>query len=136
MRVVASKALRVGLGDEVTIWAALPKGSSLGRLFVFAREGESEFSPYVQNVAAMLAVETKPQMMTPMMFRLNNLRSEREIHFKSDIDGWFCVMQEVDTLDDPRVRVHLKRRVNPALGWREWFARKFDRTSLWPMHSS
>lgn len=123
MRVPAGKALRVEPGDEVFITARLVPSERLGRLFVFAREATGgDFSPYVPNIANM--VEGEPRLMQPMSLRLTDTRRDRRLSFVSDIDGFICVMQEVDTAKDPLVKIRMKRKICPQLGWREWLHRK------------
>jgi hypothetical protein len=39
-------------------------------------------------------------------------------------------MQEVDDAKDPRAKITMTRKINPALSWTEWFKRKFI---PWPM---
>lgn len=124
MRVPVGKALRAGPGDQVEIRGRLPPDAKLGRLFVFASEKRSKFSPYVPNVADMLVNNGRPQILSPLMFRLHDVQPVHTIRFKSDIDGFFRVMQEVDEPDDPRVAVTLTRKINPNLGWGEWIQRK------------
>ena len=50
MRVSVGKALRVGPGDEVHAVARLRAEATLGRLFVFAKEGHNDFSPYAPMI--------------------------------------------------------------------------------------
>jgi hypothetical protein len=116
MRLKIGRALRVGPGDRVVIRGQLA-AAKLGRLFVFAKEGEAEFSPYVTNVREKLAVGGEPRMLSPMALRLDPQRPQGEISFVSDIDGYICVIQEVDTAKDPKVKVTLKRQVCPDLPW-------------------
>jgi hypothetical protein len=124
MRVPVGKTLRVGRGDEVVIRGQLPTGR-LGRLFVFASENGSKFSPYVPNVADIILADGRPRMLSPLSMRLIGERADREIKFTADIDGFIWVMQEIDTVDDPRATVKLSRTINPDLGWIDWVKRRF-----------
>ena len=116
MRLPASKPLRVRPGDEVLVRARLSKASRLGRLFIFAREGEETFSPYVPGISN-LPVGEEPRMMSPVSLRLADTNPSRTASFVSDIDGYVCVMQEVDLKSDPLARVSLRRKINPQLPW-------------------
>ena len=123
MRVAASKSVRVGPGDEVVIQAQQSKIARTSRLYVFAKGKGEQFSPYVPNVDAMLVSNGRPQMMSPMSLRLVEKQPEKSISFVSDIDGRVCVMQEIDTKDEPLAKVRIKRKLNPDLTWREWITR-------------
>ncbi len=125
MRVAVGKTLRVGPGDEVLVRGQLIKGQRLGRLYVFAKEGDGEFSPYVKNISAMVVGED-PYMYSPLSMRLVETKPVSELSFVSDIDGSLCVMQEVDTEQDVKVKVRLSRKINPQLGWKEKLSRKFN----------
>ena len=124
MRIPVGNVLRVGPGDQVVIRGRLPSEAKLGRLFVFASENGAKFSPYVPHVADMLVANGRPSMMTPLSLRLVDIRPEREISFVSDIDGFVCVMQEIDTPDDPSAKVKASRTINPDLNWIERLKRK------------
>jgi hypothetical protein len=131
MRVAIGKAIRVGPGDEVLIRGQLPSSSNLARLFVFAKEGNAEFSPYVENLGSLLAVSgDRPQMYTPMSMRLDSRRSQRELTFVADIDGFVRVMQEVDR-DEPRAKVTLTRTICPTLPWRQKLRRRLSGVLAW-----
>jgi len=125
VRVPVGNTLRVGPGDEVVIRGSLPPSGKLGRLFVFASENGAKFSPYVPNVADIIAANGKPSMLTPLSLRLIGEHSDRQIKFKADIDGFISVMQEIDGKDDPLAKVKLTRTINPDLGWIDWAKRKF-----------
>ncbi|MBO4228441.1 hypothetical protein [Bradyrhizobium neotropicale] len=132
MRVLTGKPIRVGPGDEVVVRAQLTT-ATLGRLYVFAREdSEDRFSPYVPHVAA-LAVGDEPSMLQPMSMRLVAERPMRQISFVADIDGFVCVMQEVDTATDPLAKVRLKRKICPDLDWKSRILRKFQGIFSWPI---
>lgn len=118
MRVPAGPRLRVGPGDEVSLLAKLPGSAQLGRLYVFAREGGEEYSPYIPGLADMPEFEM-PTMNQPIHVRLTDARRESEVTFKSDIDGWVRIYQEVDGLNTPRVAVKWKYQVDPDLPWME-----------------
>jgi hypothetical protein len=125
MRVEVGRAIKVGPGDEVIVRGRLPANSRLGRLFVFAREGEAPFSPYVENIVGKLAVVgERPNMYTPMSMRLSEQRPQHEISFVSDFNGWVRIMQEVDRPTDTRAIVKLSRIINPYLPWRERLMRR------------
>ena len=124
MRIAVGNTLRASPGDHVSIRGKLPANAKLGRLFVFASENGSTFSPYVPNVADILVADGKPSMLSPLMMRLVEQRPDREIVFISDIDGFFRVMQEVDTPDDPSAVIKATRKINPALSWTERLKRK------------
>jgi len=125
MRVPVGNMLKVGRGDEVVIRGQLPPTGKLGRLFVFASENGAKFSPYVPNVADVLVTDGRPTMLSPLSMRLIGERSDRQLKFKADIDGFISVMQEVDDKDDLRAKVKLSRTINPDLGWIDWAKRKF-----------
>lgn len=124
MRVPATKAVRVGPGDQIIIRGQLPAAAKLGRLFVFASEQGAPFSPYVHGVADMLVANGRPLLMSQLSMRLVPAQPTRELSFTSDIDGFICVMQEVDTPEDPWARVRIECRINPELGWIDWLKRK------------
>jgi hypothetical protein len=109
----------------VVIRGALPAASKLGRLFVFASENGAKFSPYVPNVADVLVANGRPSMLSPLSMRLIGAQPVRRLEFTADIDGFVCVMQEIDTSDDLRAKVKLTRTINPDLGWVAWAKRKF-----------
>lgn len=117
MRVVASKSKRVSAGDQVIVRGTLPKHSTLGRLYVFAKTGDMEFAPYVANVASIPLKDGYPQMLSPLSLRLSQSRPQHEVSFTSDLDGYIQVMQEVDDFHEPRASVKIKRVVNPDLPW-------------------
>ena len=112
-------------GDEVLVVGSLPPNARLGRLFVFAREGEAEFSPYVYHAAdkMRIGIDGPPQIMHPMTMRLTEQHSLKQLDFIVDIDGYLTVMQEVDRADDPRARIKLKRKICPYLPWTKKIAR-------------
>jgi hypothetical protein len=120
----------VGPGDEIIIRGSLPPAAKLGRLYVFASENGAKFSPYVLHVAEVLVANGQPTMMTPLSLRLVGPGTSRSLSFVADIDGYICVMQEVDDAKDPRAKITMTRKINPALSWTEWFKRKFI---PWPM---
>ena len=124
MRIPVGNVLRVGHGDQVVIRGSLPPDAKLGRLFVFASENGAKFSPYVPHVADMLVANGRPTMMTPLSLRLVDIRPEREVSFTSDIDGFICVMQEIDGPDDPSAKVRASRTINPNLSWTQRLKRK------------
>jgi hypothetical protein len=125
MRVPVGNTLRVGCGDEVVVHGQLPPAGKIGRLFVFASENGSKFSPYVPHVSDILVADGRPTMLTPLSLRLIGERSSRHLRFKADIDGFIHVMQEIDATDDPRAKVKLTRTINPDLSWIDWAKRKF-----------
>ena len=111
MRIAASRPLRVCPGDEVVVRGKLPQSAHLSRLFVFAADLEDErFSPYALH-AGQLPLERNgmPPMQSPMSMRLVEAQPVRELTFVSDIDGFICIMQEVDTAKDPRAMVLVTR---------------------------
>lgn len=130
MRVSVGKALRVGPGDEVVIRGQLPAQAKLGRLFVFAKEGSADYSPYVANVREKMAIGDMPQMLSPMMMRLDSYRQQSEISFTADIDGYIRVMQEIDK-GDPKAVVKLSRTVCPHLPWKDRVLRRFSGALAW-----
>ena len=125
MRVPVGNTLRVGRGDLIVVRGSLPSDGKLGRLFVFASENGAQFSPYVPNIADIVVVDGRPTMLAPLALRLVSERPYRQLRFKSDIDGFMRVMQEVDTPGDARAKVRLTRTINPDLGWIDWAKRKF-----------
>ena len=131
MRVAVGKAIRVGPGDEVVIRGQLPSSSKLARLYVFAKEGDAEYSPYVENLGSLLAVSgDRPQMYTPMSMRLDSYRSQRELTFVADIDGYIRVMQEIDK-GDPKAVVKLTRTVCPHLPFKDRMLRRISGVLAW-----
>lgn len=134
MRVAIGKALRVGPGDEVVVTARLSPPASLGRLFVFVKQrGDSGYSPYVPApvlIPGAIKLDDKPPMQMPLYIRLTSNSPLRELKFDSDVDGSICVMQEIDTFDDPRVAVKLQRRICPSLPWKDRLIRRL--TGLLP----
>jgi hypothetical protein len=95
----------------------------LGRLYVFAREGgDPEYSPYIPGLASMPEFET-PTMTSPLYVRLSSARPEHQISFKSDIDGWVRIYQEVDEAKDARADVRWKYLVDPDLPWTQRLSR-------------
>lgn len=133
MRVTIGKPLRVAVGDKIVLRARLPIGTTLGRLAVFAREGENEaFSPYIPDLAAKIQVvdgEGKPSMLQPMTLRLTARNPLRVLQFTSDIDGRLCVMQEVDSIRDKRVVIKFSRTIAPDLSWTQRLKRHVS--ELW-----
>jgi hypothetical protein len=131
MRVAIGRALRVGPGDEVMIRGQLPEQAKLGRLFVFAKEGEADYSPYVVNVREKMVVGDMPQMLSPMTMRLDSYRRRSEVSFTADIDGYIRVMQEVDKADEPKAVVRLTRTVCPHLPWKDRMLRRLSGARAW-----
>jgi len=123
MRVPTGRRLRVGPGDAVILLARLPGSAQLGRLYVFAREGDEDYSPYIPGLASIPEYET-PTMMSPLYGRLTETRRECEISFKSDIDGWVRIYQEVDEAKDARVAVRWKYIADPDLPWPQRMLRR------------
>ena len=122
MRVDVGKALRISPGDEVHLVARLRAEATLGRLFVFAKEGRhNEFSPYAPMIDVM--VNDRPPILTPLMLRLTTQQPMRELQFTADFDGYIQIMQEVDTSKDPLARIKLRRTICPRLGWLDWIVR-------------
>ena len=73
MRVPTGPRLRVGPGDAVILSARLPNSAPLGRLYVFAREGEEEYSPYIPGLASTPEFETPTEIiMLNYLLRLKN----------------------------------------------------------------
>jgi hypothetical protein len=124
MRVMCGRRVRVGPGDQLVAAARLPHESKLGRLYVFARVlGDDGFSPYVPNLSDL--VDTRqPAMQSPKSMRLTSAEPQRQLVFTSDIDGWFQMMQEVDTAKDKRCEIKWKRIVCPQTSWRERIAHR------------
>lgn len=91
---------------------------------MFSSENGGPFSPYVHGVAAVLTTDSPPKMMSQLSMRLVPAHPVRELSFESDIDGFICVMQEVDTKDDPRAKIRIECTINPDLGWKDWLLRK------------
>ena len=119
-------------GDEVVVRAELRRGERLGRLFVFARElTEDRFSPYVQGLYNEFA-SREPVMHQPMSLRLVEQMPAGELSFVSDLNGFVCITQEVDTAKDQVANVRLKRNLPASLSWNEWFQRKFIGMFQWP----
>jgi hypothetical protein len=113
-------------GDHVIVRGRLPRNGQLGRLFIFASANGSSFSPYALNaIADVIEPGGAPRMLTPLSLRLVGAHVARQLSFVADIDGLICVMQEIDSKDDPLVRVRLIRIVDPNLGWRDWIKRRF-----------
>lgn len=109
----------------------LAAGAKLGRLYVFAKEGDAEFSPYVENIGDLLAVNGPPRMYSPMSMRLDSGKPEREISFTADIDGWIRVMQEVDRPKDTKAIIKIERTINPNLPWQQRLTRKLSGLIQW-----
>jgi hypothetical protein len=133
VRVTVSRTVRVQPGDEIIITGELPTASRLGRLFVFAKQGEAPFSPYVYQVEHKMRVgiDGVPRMMTPLMMRLTEAHRLKRMAFVSDIDGWLQVMQEVDRAEDPKARIRLKRKICPYLPWTKKIFRMIDGMVPW-----
>jgi hypothetical protein len=137
MRVLASRYLRVRVGDDVLVRARLSVRSSLARLHVFAKDQHDDrMSPYVLGAGMIAGAVTSssskaaplPQMATPLMLRLTDKHPVKALRFKADINGYICIMQEVDVRQDPRARVVLRR--NPDLPWHmRWLD---SLRGLWP----
>jgi hypothetical protein len=118
MRVEVGRQVRVSPGDIIVIRGCLAPDSKLSRLYVFAKEGDVQFSPYVEGLHEKLMVSgERPQMYTPLSMRLDGHRPQHEISFVADIDGWIRIMQEVDRAHDSKAVVRIKRTVNPSLPW-------------------
>lgn len=120
MRVATTKQLRVEPGDEVIVQARLA-AAPIGRLYVFAREGDGDLSPYVMH--SDIAGDT-PAIQSPLSLRLTSGVPARVLRFTSEIDGHVCVMQEVDTPKDPLAKVRLQKRINPCLPWHQRLTRR------------
>jgi hypothetical protein len=135
VRVPVGNILRVGPGDKVLVQGRLPAPAQLGRLYVFASENDAMFSPYVPNVADTVVPNGRPVMLSPLSLRVHGAQPVRQLTFTSDIDGFICVMQEIDTPDEPLVKVRLSRTINPNLGWIAWAQRKLTSWQL-PKHLS
>jgi hypothetical protein len=121
----------VSPGDEVFVLGRIEEPSRLGRLYVFAKNGDQpSFSPYVPNVTAPMATPT-PQLLSPMSLRLTDRAREKQISFTADIDGYIRVMQEVDRPDDPKAKVTIKRRICPNLPWLSRISRRLGGILPW-----
>ena len=100
---------------------------------MFASENGSRFAPYVPQLANMvLTPEGAPQMRTPLSLRLTPVHPSRTLALVSDINGSFCVMQEIDRKTDPRAKIKLERTICPQLPWRQRLYRKFTGMMPWP----
>jgi hypothetical protein len=109
MRLTTTKAVKVQPGDAVVVRAALPPDQGLARLYVWARESNSDqFSPYVQGTD-VIAMDGAPQMLSPLSMRLVPQRPTHKISFVSDIKGQIVIVQEVDTREDKIAEVTLER---------------------------
>jgi hypothetical protein len=128
MRVPVGEPLRVQTGDEVTLVAALPADASLARLFVFAcDEADDHYSPYIPGVAALLDLATdRPQLLTPMMLRLNETHRSKQTKFTADFDGRLRVMQEVDRETDVRAKIKWRRQISPSLPFLQRLTRQLS----------
>lgn len=123
MRVAVTKPLRIEPGDQIVVQARFPANApGWGRLYVFASEGDVEFSPYVANVNHL--EEDMPRMYYPVSMRVMPGETARQLSFVSDIDGRIVVMQEMDTPRDPRAQVKVRRTINPALPWQQRLSRQ------------
>lgn len=133
MRVLASRYLRVRVGDDVLIRARLPSRAKLARLHVFAKDRQDEkMSPYVHGAGVVASAVGGLQMATPLMMRLTDKHPVRVLRFKADIDGHICIMQEVDLRQDPRARVMFTR--NPDAPWhKRWLDNMRRWLPSWPM---
>ncbi|WP_165421439.1 hypothetical protein [Bradyrhizobium sp. Leo170] len=100
-------------------------------MFAKARD-EAGFSPYVPMLMA-LAAGGEPSMLQPMSMRLVAERPSKQVSFIADIDGFICVMQEVDTAKDPLAKVRVKRKICPDLDWKSRLFRKFQGIFSWPI---
>jgi hypothetical protein len=120
--------MRIEPGDQVVIRARLPAKSQLGRLYVFAKEARGEdFSPYVPRMTSF----EEPSMATPVSLRLIDSHPEKRVSFTSDIDGYVCVMQEVDDFRDPLAHVNMRRIIDRNLNWRRRAARLINGMVPW-----
>ena len=90
-----------------------------------------EFAPYVPDVREKMAVGGEPRMFSPMSMRLDSRRTESEISFVADIDGFVCVMQEVDTAQDPKAKVTLRRKICPDLPLLSRITRALSGIAAW-----
>lgn len=126
MRIQTTRAVRVGPGDKIVVRGQLPASAKLGRMYVFASAEGGEFAPYVHGVAAMPVMNGMPMMLKPVSMRLVQGQPPRTVSFVSDIDGYICVMQEVDTQDEPRAKIRIECQINPDLNWKDWLWRKMQ----------
>lgn len=118
MRVPSGRPVRVWPGDLVGVEAQLA-ASSLGRLYVFAREKrEAQFSPYVLHAENALA-RGEPYLLSPMSLRLVRERPVQQLRFTVDMDGFLQVMQEVDEPWDPKARVWIRRESSSDVSFLE-----------------
>lgn len=102
----------------------------LARLAVFsAATGDPEFSPFVPN-AALAAAMDPPQLLQPLILRLTEAEPEKRLYVRADLEGYVCVVQEVDTANEPLVKVQLTYMVGSHAGWRTRVACKLR--TLWP----
>jgi hypothetical protein len=121
----------VSPGDEVFVLGKIEEPSRLGRLYVFAKNGDAPaFSPYVPNVTELAELPT-PILLSPMSMRLTDSAREKQISFTADIDGYVRVMQEVDRPDDPKAKVTLKRKICPDLPWITRISRRLGGILPW-----
>jgi hypothetical protein len=110
VRLVVTKAVKVQPGDEVIIRAALSSGTSLARLYIWARQKEdTQFSPYVQGLGAeVVSPGGSPQMHKPLSMRLISKKRSDKVSFISDIEGQIVVIQEVDSIRDKTADVKIE----------------------------
>jgi hypothetical protein len=103
--------VKVQPGDEIIVRAALPSDLGLARLYVWARQSDTEqFSPYVQNTD-VITKDGMPQMLSPLSMRLVPQRPAHRISFVADIKGQIVIIQEVDTREDKVAEVSLERNM-------------------------
>ena len=105
MRQICGKAVKVRRGDTVTIFARLPRGSTKdARLSLWSALDGDDFSPHVQYAILGILFDGKPSMLPSMYARLTGRKPEHTWELVADEDLTFCVMQDVDTKDEPLAR--------------------------------
>jgi hypothetical protein len=90
-----------------------------------------DFSPYVRDVEAKIMLDGPPPVLSPLSLRLTNRDPTKTLSFLSDINGYFCVMQEVDTANEPKAKVTLRRRICPDLSWSQRVGRRVNEILTW-----
>jgi hypothetical protein len=118
MRLNVGKSSQARHRDLVIVSAHLTEKNTYARLSVWSANKGDEMSPYIPLHKLGLVVDGRPDMATPMSFRLTPEYPKRSLSFYADDILSFQVKQDVDVRGDPLASVKITVYGPVAQRWR------------------
>lgn len=118
MRLNVGKSVQARHHDVVVVSAQLRDKQSYGRMSIWSASGDDEFSPHIPLHQLGLVVDGRPDLATPMSFRLTPEVPKRSLSFFAGAALRFQVRQEIDVREDPLAIVKISVYGPTAQRWR------------------